>query len=303
MSRLHIHPEYQITMEPDPQKRWKVMRAYEKPDTISIEDLIVPAQGDIPDIEVRVYIPNGADRAPMIMNVHGGGFVTGSYESDNNRCTYLAEHIPAVVVSLNYRLAPAYAFPAPLMDCWRVWNWMYENAERLHGDPEHMGLFGTSAGGNLCAGLAFYNRDHNGPSIALNALNVPAVGLGPTLSAEQMRYEAPVLIGDKLSSGIYTYLGGRTGERPSYYAVPNLAEDFSELPPTLVIVAEYDPLRDYGMEYVRHLQKDWVPVELYLMPRVGHGFDAVNNASMTRWIRDGLVLSFQREFGMLKVTE
>lgn len=303
MSNLNIHPHYQITMDTDPARRQAPMRRYCKPDTIDIEDTLVPGDQDSPDIPVRIYRPKGVSGAPMVMNVHGGGFVTGSYENDNNRASYLAEHIPAVVVSLNYRLLPDHPFPAPLMDCVRVYRWMYDHGEELGGDKERMGLFGTSAGGNLCAGLAFYLRDHGGPRIALNALNVPVVGMGPTLSAEQLRYDAPVLKGDNLSKWVSLYLGGCNGERPSYYAVPNLADDFSQLPPTLVVTAEYDPLRDYSLDYVRALQKDHVPVELYLMPRVGHGFDGVYWAPMSKWIKDGIVMSFQREFGLLQPLE
>jgi len=102
-----------------------------------------------------------------------------------------------------------------------------------------------------------------------------------------------------LSFAIKTYLGGFNGDRPSYYAVPNFADDFSGLPPTLIIVGEYDPLRDDGLEYANHLLKDAVPCELYMMPRVGHAFDIVNDAPMTKWIRDGLCMSFQREFKMI----
>lgn len=303
MNGINIHPHYTITKETDPVKRQRPMRQYTQPDTIEIEDRLVPGPEGDPDVAIRIYYPKGIKKTPMVMNVHGGGWRAGSYENDNNRASYLAEHIPAVVVSINYRLLPENPFPAALLDCYAVWNWMYDHADEINGDRTRMGLFGTSAGGNLCAGLAFYVRDHGGPAITFNALNVPVVGIGPSLSVEQMRYEAPVLCGEHLSKGINDYMGGRNGARPSYYAVPNLADDFSELPPTLVIAAEYDPLRDYGMEYVRHLQEDRVPVEMYLMPRVGHGFDGVHWAPMSKWIWNGVVMSFQREFGMLKELE
>lgn len=300
MSHLNIHPHYAITMEPDAAKRQSVMREYRQPACIEIIDLTIPGCGDIADIPARIYRRRDVSGSPMILNIHGGGFDSGSYEIDNNRASYFAEHVPAVVVSPNYRLLPKDPFPAALLDCCHVWKWMYEHGKELGGDSARMGVFGTSAGGNLAAGMAFYIRDHGGPQIKLNALNMPVLGIGPTLSVEQMRYEAPVIRGDGISGGLNRYVGGRNGEPLSYYAVPNLADDFFGLPPTLVITAEYDPLRVYGAEYVHHLQRDHVPVEMYLMPRVGHSFDSYEKPPMTRWIHDGVVMSFQREFCLLE---
>ncbi|MDF2676149.1 MAG: Alpha/beta hydrolase fold-3 domain protein [Bacillota bacterium] len=298
--KLNIHPHYEVLTSTKIEEVRDIITKFDKPNGIEIYDTKVLGLNGAPEISVRIYKKEGIiEKRPIIMDVHGGGFVAGNLDFDNNRATYLAMNIPAIVVSVDYRLSPENIFPAALEDCYAVWNWIYEIAEFLGGDKDRMGLFGTSAGGNLCAGLAFYVRDKGGPKISLNALNVPAIGLGPTLSAEQMRYGAPVLSGDNLSSAIKTYLGGFNGNRPSYYAVPNFADDFSGLPPTFVIVGEYDPLRDYGLEYVNHLLKDAVPCELYMMPRVGHGFDMINDAPMTKWIRDGLCMSFQREFKMI----
>ncbi len=300
--KIQLHPHYKVFESADMKKAQELLRVFHKPEGLSIEDRTVPGINGAPDIEIRIFKPDHEpedEPLPMIMDIHGGGFTSGDYDMDSNRIAYLAMNIPALVVALNYRLAPEHIFPAALDDCRAVWQWMYDHAEKMGGDRERMGLFGTSAGGNLCAGLAFYIRDHGGPKISFNAMNVPAIGFGPTLSAEQMRYGAPVLCGDNLSSAFVEYVGGFNGQIPSYYAIPNLAIDYSNLPPSLIIVAEYDPLRDEGLKYARSLMKDAVPVELYMMPRVGHGFDAVNDAPMTRWIRDGLVLSFQREFGML----
>lgn len=309
--KLNIHPDYKVleNMEmakpagtgPQVDRGFeeirKILTNFKKPEGLIMYDSVVPGADGAPDIPVRIYKKEGVTHAPVVMNVHGGGFVAGDLNNDNNRAAYLAMNVPCIVVSVQYRLSPASIFPDALMDCFTVWNWIYKNAEEFGGDKDKMGLFGTSAGGNLCAGLAFYIRDKGGPRIALNALNVPAVGIGPTLSAEQMRFGAPVLSGDNLSSAFKVYLGGFDGTRPSYYAVPNFSFDFSGLPPTLVIVGEYDPLRDDGLYYVQQLLKDAVPCELYMMPRVGHGFDMVN-APMTKWIRDGLCASFRREFGM-----
>lgn len=302
--KINLHPHYKAVFQSsDIKKTQQILREYVKPEGLTIEQRMIPGINGAPDIDIKIFKPEHAPKgAPMIMDIHGGGFNGGDYDLDNNRITHLAMNVPAIVVAVNYRLVPQHPFPAALEDCYATWNWMYEHAEELGGDRERMGLFGTSAGGNLCAGMAFYIRDHGGPKIALNALNVPATGVGPTLSLEQMRFGAPTLQGDDLSAIFRAYIGGEkggfNGYTPSYYAIPNLAIDYSNLPPTLVIVAEYDPIRDEGLKYARNLMKDAVPVELYVMPRVGHSFDAVMAAPMTKWIWDGVVMSFQREFGM-----
>lgn len=289
----------------DPFRDWNTKEAferisyYEKPDGLELINRRIPGIELGSEIELKIYSPTSDKRLPMIMNIHGGGFVAGSYENDNNRATYLAMNIPAVVVSVNYRYLPKYHYKDAIADCYKVWNWMYENADELKGIKKQMGLYGTSAGGNICAALAFYIRDHGGPSIALNALNTPVLGLGPSLSAEQFRENGAIIKGDGLAINVRQWAGGLDGNEPSYYAVPNAARDYSGLPPTLVIAAECDPLRDESTKYVQNLQKDAIPVEYYIMPRAPHGFNAVSCA-LSEWSNRGTVLSFQREF---KITE
>ena len=280
----------------DSEESWNQIRSWKQPEQIDCIYQTVPGPESGQQIEIKIYRPKEQDGPlPMILNVHGGGWVAGTYENDNSRVADFAWQIPAIVVSLNYRLAPEHVFPDALMDCWQVWNWMAENAAELGGDPKRMGLHGTSAGGNLCAGLAFYVRDHGGPGISLNVLNTPALGLGPTLSAEQMRYDSPLLAGQGLARGVRDYIGGLNGQAPSYYAVPNVAIDFSELPPTFIIAAGCDPLRDESLEYAGHLLREAIPVELHLIPGALHGFNAVLTETAV-WLNEGIVRAYQREF-------
>lgn len=283
----------------DTPEFWETIRIYQKPDNLNIEFLTIPGPDSNSDVEVKIFKPKSETPLPIIMNIHGGGFVAGSYENDNNRATNLALKTPSIVVSINYRLAPAYTYKETIADAYLAWTWIHEHAKELGGIPEKMGLYGTSAGGNICAGLAFYIRDHGGPKIALNALNTPTLGLGPCLSSEQMRFDGPIVKGDGLADNVRLYAGGLEGRIPSYYAVPNAALDFSGLPPTLVIAAEFDTLRDEAMEYVMHLQKDAIPVEFYLMPRAIHGFTAVQ-CDLTDWIEEGTARSFRREFSRIQ---
>lgn len=287
-----LHPAFR---DWDSKEAAERISRYEKPEDLTLIYRTIPGVEPGTELELKIFSPKSDKKLPMIMDIHGGGFVGGSYENDNNRATYLAMNVPAVVIAMNYRYLPDYDYRDAVADCYRVWNWIYEHAEELGGIKEKMGLYGTSAGGNLCAALAFYIRDNGGPAIALNALNTPCLGLGPSLSAEQLRENGPLLKGDGLALNVRMWAGGLHGELPSYYAVPNAALDYSGLPPTLVIAAEYDPLRDESTEYVRKLQRDAIPVEYYIVPRTIHGFNTVP-CDISDWINMGTAMSFRREF-------
>ena len=295
--RLNIHPDYNITDGISIEDGQRLLREYTIPEGMAIETGTVTAR-DGHEIEICIYRPSSQNNEalPMIMDVHGGGFVAGDYLMDRSRDLHLCEHAHCMIVALNYRLSPQYIFPAALEDCLDVWQWMYDHAQELGANREKMGLFGTSAGANLCAGLAFYIRDHGGPKIALNALNVPLLGIRTSLSRDQMHFGAPTLTDSKDMTFYRAYLGERNGMPISYYAMPNEAPEYSDLPPSFIVAAEYDPLRDDAFYYVRKLMEYDVPVEFHLMPRVGHGFDMVASAPMTGWIREGLAQAFRLAF-------
>ena len=295
--KYQIHPDYQITDRIPLAVSQNLLRKCKIPEQIEIREISIPSADPDTQLLSYLYIPTHIDAPlPLILDIHGGGFTGGDALMDRNRDINLALNVPCIVLAINYRLAPKHPYPAALMDCYAAWNWLHQNAEKLGGDPEQMGLFGTSAGGNLCAGLAFYVRDHGGPKISLNAINVPVLSMGTSLSKDQMRYDAPVLSDSKGHNSFRVYLPDLNGQYPPYYAVPNAAFDFIGLPPTLIIAAEYDPLREDALLYAKNLRAADVPVELYLMPRVGHGFGMVADAPMTKWIWQGIALSFRREF-------
>ena len=107
-------------------------------------------------------------KSPVVMEVHGGGWVGGSLEIDNYRCVELAKRTPCVVIGVDYRLADSeVCYPKPLMDCYTALNYIYDHADELGIDHTKIALHGTSAGANLVAGLALYVRDFGGPEISL----------------------------------------------------------------------------------------------------------------------------------------
>jgi len=277
----------------------QLMLDFVLPEGVELFDLSIPGIDNKDHIPIRIYRNNEATNLPVVFNIHGGGFVSGDLDNDNIRASLIAKNVPCTVVSVDYRLAPQHTFPAQLNDCLAAISYVIKHADELNIDPNNIGIFGTSAGGCIAAGLCLYLRDKSDVSIKAQVLNFPALDyLQTSLSAQQNFSDAPLVQGDGLSDVWRQYLGGFDGSLPSYYAVPALTRDLSGLPATCVIVNEYDPLRDEGIDYARRLMAFSVPTELYCMPRVPHGFDLIP-APLTNWIREGVYRMFQREFGML----
>lgn len=270
------------------------------PEGMKVEDRLI-AGGDGQPMNVRVYIPRDLPEHPsVVMDIHGGGFVAGNLDIDNYRCAAIAVRIPAIVVGVEYRLSgDGVHFPAPLMDCHAAWLWLYEHAGELGADSGRMGLHGSSAGGNLAAGLALYLRDHNEPAPALTVLNcatyTPAIE--ETMSFQQLR-QLRMGPDNKALNAEATYLGGYDGTCPSYYAFPALAHDLGGLGPHFIIAGEYDTLRDSALDYANRLLRNAVPTELMLAGRLGHCFSAVPHP-YTNLTHDLMAAAFQREFGLL----
>lgn len=300
---------YQIIANGTPEEREaaqlaqrKSISEYTRPEGLRMEDRVISG-GDGQDMTIRVYTPAGLpEAAPIVMDVHGGGFVGGNLDIDNYRCIALATGTPAIVVSVDYRLSVhgGVHFPQPLMDCYAALCWLGEHGGELGGDPKRIALHGTSAGANLCAALALYVRDHGGPEPALTVLNCPVLSMENTFSKRQ--YPQFALGTPVKREGVECiYLGGFDGSVPSYYAFPNYCTDLEGLPPHYIVVGEYDTLRDDGVNYAVRLLQTGVPCELVVAPRVGHGFCVVDHP-LTHWVHKGICGSLRREFGM-EITE
>ena len=275
---------------------------YSLPKGMKMEDRLISG-GDGQEMAIRIYTPaNLPESAPIVMDVHGGGWVGGSLDIDNYRCIALAEGTPAIVVSVDYRLSSPNGvhYPQPLLDCYAALLWVEEHAVQLGGDPRRIALHGTSAGANLCAGLALYVRDHAGPDLSLVVLNCPVLSLDNTYSKRQYPQFA-LAPSTKRDAPEQIYLGKYLGSRPPYYAMPGYCDDLEGLPPHFIIVGEYDTLRDDGLTYATRLLQTGVPCELLVAPRVGHGFCVVDHP-LTHWVHRGICASLRRQFGM-EITE
>jgi acetyl esterase len=260
--------------------------AYEPPIPIDLREIAVPGPEGAPDVAVRVYTPVERDGdLPGLLYIHGGGFALGHAADFDHETTRLAAEIPAVVVSVDYRLAPEHPFPAPVEDCYAALVWTAGHAAELGIDPARLGVGGDSAGGGLAAATALLARDRGGPALCFQYLGIPE--LDDRLETPSMRdyVDTPLWNRPNAEASWDYYLGGpgvRGTEKVSPYAVPARAEDLSGLPPAFVTVCQFDPLRDEGMTYAQRLLQAGVAAELHCYPGTFHGSGMVADAAVTR---------------------
>ncbi|MGD1069530.1 MAG: alpha/beta hydrolase [Bryobacteraceae bacterium] len=242
-----------------------------EPDALSrVEDLSVP--GPAGDIPVRIYADEPGGRRPALIYFHGGGFVFCNLDTHDAVCRALAKESDAVVISVDYRLAPENKFPAGLEDCFAATTWATANAERLGIDKRHISVGGDSAGGNLATVVAMRCRDAGVPALSSQLLIYPVTDLS---SFENGSYRESGE-GYFLTRATMEWFAGHylaSLDQSLHPEVsPLLAPDLAGLPPALVITAEFDPLRDEGEAYAERLRQAGVPVTLTRYPGMIHGF-------------------------------
>jgi acetyl esterase len=230
------------------------------------------ARGGDGRIPIRSYRPTAlSGPLPLIVLIHGGGWTVGTLNQYDSMASSIALGADAVVVSLDYRLAPTHPFPAAAEDCYFAFVDVVSRAQQWGADGSHVALVGDSAGGNLVAVTAMLVRDRGGPAIALQALVYPATDL--TLSSPSVHENAgmPVLKRTTLEAYVGLYVPDRA-DRAAPTASPLLAENHEGLPPALVQIAELDPIRDDGFRYAEALRAAGVSVRLTEYVGMLHGF-------------------------------
>lgn len=251
---------------------------------LTVEDLTVPGPADAPDVAVRLYRrEHRSDQpVPAVVNIHGGGFSSGSIFYGDTGAARMARDLGVVVVDVEYRLAPEHPAPAAVEDCYATLVWLHEQAARLGVDAERVALSGGSAGGGIAAGLALYARDHGGPAVCFQSLMIPE--LDHRLDTPSMRQfdDTPLWNNRAAEQSWRWYLGGASGADVSPYASPSIAEDVSGLPPAYISAMEYDPLRDEAIHYALRLLEAGVTVELHVFPGTFHGSSLVADAAISK---------------------
>lgn len=222
-------------------------------------------------IPMRIYIPKQAKDLPIMMYFHGGGWAFGGIEDTDAICRRFASIFGVIVASVGYRLSPENPFPKPLEDCYAATKWIADNAKRFNGDPQHLLVCGESAGGNLAAAVALMARDKHGPAIYAQLLIYPVIS---SQIIDKVYDECPehYFMTKKVMRQFWNMYAGASGNLKNPYASLDCAEEFKELPPALIITAEYDPLTyDIDM-YAQRLQHEGIHVIKKVFPKLVHGF-------------------------------
>jgi acetyl esterase len=241
---------------------------------VRVEDRTVPGRaGDIP---VRLYADTNEVGLPIVVFFHGGGWVLSSVDGHDPLARRIAALTGALVVSVEYRLAPEHPYPAPLDDCWAATTWLAQNGRPWGGDPGRIAVCGDSAGGNLAAGVALRARD-DGVTLALQALIYPCIDdRQDAYTSMTENAEGLFLTARDMAWFWDRYVPADLRNDPR--AVPARVGDaeLRGVAPAYVQTAEYDPLRDEGEAYAARIADAGVPVEVVRYPGVVHGF-------VTRW--------------------
>ena len=246
---------------------------------VTREDTRFPAR-DGHELPLRVYRPAGSrEPLPVLVFFHGGGWVLGSTRMYDPLCTLLARGVGALVVSVDYRMAPEHRAPKAVHDCVDAVRWLGEKASSLGGNGSRVAVSGDSAGGNLAAIVCQVVRDQGGPTIAHQALIYPATDATMSQPSIMEHAGAPILTRAEMDVYLDLYLGpdGLAADDP--LVSPLWAASHADLPPALVQTADLDPLRDEGRLYADRLAAAGVPVRHTNYVGVPHGFASFPGAT------------------------
>ncbi len=214
--------------------------------------------GPAGDLEYRLYRPSSPGPHPVVLYFHGGGWVLGNATSDDPLCRDLCDRADVLVISANYRHAPEARFPAAVDDAWAAVQWVAANAKQLGGKPGKLAVAGWSAGANLAAIVAQMARDNGGPAINGQLLLTPVTD-GSRQSASFTENGEGYILTKALMEWFWNHYAD-PADRTKPTASPLLAPSLANLPPAMVVTAQFDPLRDEGNDYARALRAAGVPV-------------------------------------------
>lgn len=236
-------------------------------------ELSVPgAAGPLP---ARLYVPRGAQHpGPALVYFHGGGFVVGDLDSHDRFCRFLADRSGVRLLAVAYRLAPEHPFPAAPDDALAAWRWVTDDPSRIGAAPGRLAVGGDSAGGNLAVVASLDARAAGGPLPTFALLIYPALDLTRSSVSHRTFAEGYLLTG-RLMDWFLDHYAPDASDRRHPRASPLLVDDLRGLPPTYLVTAGYDPLRDEGRRFADRLRDAGVPVRYDHQAGLVHGFIAM----------------------------
>lgn len=224
------------------------------------------------ELKLRIYRPVRDGILPVVVYYHGGGWALGGLDSHDNLCRAVSNAARALVVSVDYRLAPEHPFPAAVDDAYAGLVWAHANARSLGGDPERLAVAGDSAGGNLAAVVAVLARDRRGPRISQQILIYPATDSAHLTTESHRNFAQGYYLTKSYIEKFREMYVPDKGSWSDPRVSPLLTRELRGLPPALVITAQFDPLRDEGEAYAQRLRESGVGVRIRRFAGLIHGF-------------------------------
>ena len=262
------------------RQQYREVRAALRPPAPELHEVRDLLAGSVP---VRVYRPTDGV-LPAFVFFHGGGWVVGDLDTHDVVCRQIAQQANAVVIAVDYRLAPEHRFPAAVDDAWSATTWAAAHAGELGIDPARIAVGGDSAGGGLAAVMALMARDSRTLRLVLQVLIYPVMDLRAQSESYSTFAEGYLLTRAAMQWYIAQYAPAPDAAH-DWRGSPLLAPWVHSVAPALIIAAELDPLVDEGAAYARRLQGARVPTDYQVMPGMVHGFltmggkvDAANRA-------------------------
>lgn len=250
----------------------------EDPDVNFYNKMIPGLEGD-PDVKVRIYEPKVKKDGLLngVLWLHYGGYSIGSPEHEDYECIRCVKDVDAVVVSVDYRMAPEHMAPAALRDSYAGLIWLHDHAAELGVDPERIGVTGFSAGGGLTVAVVMYARDNNGPKIKFQMPCAPTMDDRCATRSTLAYTDTHALAYEHCHNIWNQYLGeGHENKDIPNYMSPARETDYSNLPPCYAFVGDLDPHVDETTAYVSNLAKAGVPVSFSIYSGGIHGFHLAN---------------------------
>ncbi|MGV0634176.1 alpha/beta hydrolase [Mycolicibacillus trivialis] len=255
------------------RQRFRDLRRRPVHPDLRVQDRVI--DGPAGPLPVRLYWPpeQPGGTPPVVMFFHGGGFAIGDLDTHDGTAREHAVGAGAVVVSVDYRLAPEHPHPAAVEDVWAATEWAAAHAGELGADPGRLAVAGDSAGGTLAAVVAQRARDAGGPPIAFQLLWYPGTTYDTSLPSFTENADAPVMDRAALAAFTRWYAGPDVDLRnPPATMAPARAPNLAGLPPAYIAVAGHDPLRDDGLHYAELLAAAGVPVQTDNAATLVHGY-------------------------------
>lgn len=256
------------------RKEFVEAHPFKNPAHILTKDIFIESSVDKYEIRLHIYQPKKYNKDKTIIYFHGGGYVFGLPEQVDDQMFEISDNLNATIVSVDYRLSPQHRFPIPILDGFDALQWVINEGEAQLGiNPDHITVFGASAGGHLAAAVTQMAVDHHIENINHQFLLYPVIH--NRLDTPSMKEFTDALLWNRVyaQAAWLHFLGKENVDKSIRYADLTHYDNFAQLPPTTIIACELDPLRDEDIEFAQLLYKAGVKTELWVIPGALHVFD------------------------------